>query len=242
MFLNKLTICCILQILIGQLSFVSADCTMWDSLKKTDFKMDFGKSDPKTELWEFTDWNVTLPQLDTSCGKKFKVQCHMPNPNELSKKPCKKPCRAEKHFIVDYNSNPPVHKIDFTKNLEYTTCSECKSMTITNKELSKSKQVTKNDGTTTFRFGPGVDDDMVKLGDVTKNSVTVNLNTDKNKDCSGVNYKIKLTNEDKTSDNPVQKSSNGGTIDFGNLQNCSNYKLKVWPIYQSKNGIAITKK
>ena len=241
MSLNKLTICCILQISIGQLSFVSADCTSaWDSLKKKDFKMDFGKSD--SDLWEFTDWNVTLPQLDTSCGKKFKVQCHMPKPNELSKKPCKKPCYARKHFTVDYNSNPPVHKIGSTENLEYTTCSECKSMTITNKELSKSKQVTNNGATTTsFRFGPGIYEEMVMVMEITINSVTVNLNTDKNKDCSGVNYKIKLTNEDKTSQNPVQKSSTGGTIDFGNLQNCSTYKLKVWPIYKDKNGIAITK-
>ena len=238
MFLNKSTICFILQISIGQLSFVSTDCT-WDNLKKTDFKMDFGKSDSK---WEFTDWNVTLPQLDTSCGKKFKVQCHMPNPNEISKNLCKNPCYVEKHFTVDYNSDPPVHKIDFTKNLEYTTCSECKSMTISNKELNKNKQVTNNyDQTTSFRFGPGMYEEMVTFNEITKNSVTVNLNVDKNKDCSGVNYKIELTNEDKPSENPFHKSSSGGTIDFSNLETCSNYKLKVWPFYQSKNGIEITK-
>ena len=245
MFLNIGLIYSFLQILVGKSSIVNADC-VWDQNAKDYMQMDFGKTGQN--LWEFTDWNLTFTRdfktIVKSCtnneGKyegrtfKFKLFCFITDNSKW----------AEKHFSVTYySSNSLVQTVDQIKNFGSVACKECNNPTIfpLDGALSGGKKPIGNHGTTVFRFGPVVDDELVKLEDVTKNSARVMLNTVKNNDCSGVSYKIELTNEDRPFEDPDKKSSNGGTVDFNNLESCSNYKLKIFPVYQGKNGIAITK-
>lgn len=242
MFLNIGLIYSFLQILVGKSGIVNAADCAWDQNAKDYMQMNFGTAGQN--LWDFTDWNLTFTRdfksIVRSCNEyegrkfKFKLFCNIIGTSIWT----------EKHFSVTYSSsNSLIQKVDQNKKFESVNCKKCNNPTIVSLDgaLNGGKKPIGNHGTTVFWFGPGVYDELVKLEDVTKNSVRVMLNTVKNNDCSGVSYRIELTNEDRPFENPVTISSNGGTSNFNNLESCSNYKLKIFPVYQGKNGYAIEK-